>query len=151
MFDQLLSTLLKNFEFLDLLLSPILELFPLFHWQFLISHILFRLSKVWNMLHYGTMEWVQEKECFVMFLSCFDTTSLFFIIKCVLLWFSILFLMKIKFPQDNIKQSERNWRSEIASGALCFIQSSLTLDRKHWWIYTYGSVLLTRLFPMQRW
>lgn len=135
MFDELLSTLLKNFEFLDLLLSPILELFPLFHWQFLISHILFRLSKVWKMLHYGTMEWVQEKECFVMFLSCFDTTSLFFIIKCVLLWFSVLFLMKIKFPQDNIKQSERNWRSEIASGALCFIQSSLTLDRKHWWIY----------------
>ena len=72
----------------------------------------FRLSKIWSMLHHGSVGQVQTKNTTICFHLLFLTSFfffffLFFIIKLVLLSFSFLFWWSIKFPQQNINQLER--------------------------------------------
>ena len=67
-----------------------------------------RLSKVWSMLHHGSVGWVSNKECYYMFTYTFLVfLSLFFIIKFVLLLFLFLFLIKSQISTTiRINQSE---------------------------------------------
>ena len=87
-------------------------------------HLYFlRVSKVWSMLHHGSVGRVQSKECYYVFMYFFGCFLLFFI-KNLFLLFSFLFFLSfflfaflfsffsffwcwsIKFPQQNLNQLE---------------------------------------------
>ena len=70
-------------------------------------HIFLHLSKVWSMLHHRSVGQVQNKECyfilsstFLAFWCCFSSKNLPFYHFHFFLWWSI------RFPQNNINQSE---------------------------------------------
>ena len=78
-------------------------------------HLYFlRISKVWGMLHHGSMRRVQSKKSYFMFtynflvvFCCFSSKSFYF---CFFFWWNI------KFPQQNINQSETGIGDKIVCG-----------------------------------
>ena len=74
----------------------------------------FRLPKVWSMLHHVSMGRVQNKNAIICLYLLIRLFLLFFVIKLV--FFSLLlFLTKFKFPQQNIDLSETGIRDQNLS------------------------------------
>ena len=67
-----------------------------------------RITKVWSMLHHGSVGWVQGKECsFFVHIYFFGIFLLFLYQKsCAVIIFITFFLLLTKFLQQNINQSE---------------------------------------------
>ena len=88
------------------LVNCLLSSTSVFHWQFFMTYI-FYISLTFEAC-YITVRWgrVQNKICYG-FMYFFGTfLSMFFIIKFEFLLLSFLFWRSIKFPQQNINQSE---------------------------------------------
>ena len=78
-----------------------------------------RLSKVWSILHHGSVGRIHNKVFFNPFIYFLDIFLLCFIIKFMFLSFSFFFWWSIKFPQQNINQSETRIGGFQLAGKLC--------------------------------
>ena len=65
-----------------------------------------QISKVWSMLYHRSVRRVQSKQCSSLFTDTFFGIFLFLFIKKLVYHFTFFFLASIKFPQQNINQSE---------------------------------------------
>ena len=63
-----------------------------------------RLSKVWSVLHHGSVGRVHKKMLLYVFTYIFGIFLLFFVIRFVLLSFSFIFLMKYQISATEYKR-----------------------------------------------